>query len=138
MMGPPGVGKTFICAALLGWSVEKFHTRRVWREAELFSKLRKSIDLGYDCYEILKECSDYQFLILDDFGANSPNSWREEMIFNFIDLRYNSRRPMVISTNLSRAEIRDRYHARIESRLFAKENVVIDFSGEEDLRERGL
>lgn len=47
----------------------------------------------------------YPLLILDDFGMERQTEYALEQVFNVIDARYRSGKPLIITTNLSMAEI---------------------------------
>lgn len=62
----------------------------------------------------------YPLLILDDFGMERQTEYALEQVFNVIDARYRSGRPLIITTNLSLAELKtpkSREHARIYDRI---------------------
>jgi DNA replication protein DnaC len=42
----------------------------------------------------------YPLLILDDFGMERQTEYALEQIFNVIDARYRSGKPLIITTNL--------------------------------------
>lgn len=137
-MGPPGTGKTFIAAALTVWMFEKFNTFRVWKEQGLYAHLRNAIDSNHDFTQALRFSSDDEMIVLDDLGANFVNEWRCDVVFNFIDMRYENCLKTVITTNLTQDEIEQKYGKRTRSRLFGHESVVVDFFSSIDLRQHGL
>ena len=79
---------------------------------------------------------DYDFIMLDDLGSAGINEWRKEIIFETIDRRYESENPTVITSNLTRKEILENFGPRTYSRLFAKENLILEFHEAKDLRKR--
>ena len=136
--GNPGIGKTYFCASLVEWALKNFNSFRYWHEAQLLQRIRDGMDQYKGDY--LKDLSfliDDDFLMIDDIGSQPINDWREEIIFDTIDRRYNSMLPTVITSNLSREQIEEKYHHRIASRLFAKENIIIELHNAEDLRALG-
>ena len=44
-------------------------------------------------------------LILDDLGAERTTPFAQEFVYAVVDGRYNARKPMVVSTNLTRSEL---------------------------------
>lgn len=59
-------------------------------------------------------------LIIDDFGMERGTEYALEQIYNIVDSRYRSRKPLIVTTNLTLDEIRhpqDTAHARIYDRL---------------------
>ena len=62
----------------------------------------------------------YPLLILDDFGMERQTEYALEQVFNVIDARYRSGKPLIITTNLSLAELsspKSREHKRIYDRI---------------------
>jgi len=145
--GSPGCGKTRFCAALTEWAVTNFMSFRKYRELDLLSKLRSSMgEKNADYSLILDQMIDDDLIILDDVGSGiNPDKvsykdleWRREIFFNFLDNRYNSMKPTIITSNFSRKEFNDVYSDRIESRLFSSENKFISIFGSEwDQRQKG-
>lgn len=60
---------------------------------------------------------------------------QEEVLFKVIDERYNSMKPSVFTSNFSLKEFRNAFHPRVCSRLFAKENQIIEILNGDDLRQ---
>jgi len=136
MMGKPGCGKTYVCSALLAWMYNKVADMYYFREADFFSRIRKSMEQQGDWHqEILYQC-DHDFLIFDDIGSagQGQTGWRQEVFLEIVNKRYESQNPTVFSTNYTRQEIREKLGERTYSRLFDKENTVIDMFGYPDLR----
>ena len=133
-IGSPGIGKTHLCAALTE-RVMKFESFRYYNEGQLLTKVRNSIDqCGGDCITNLKSYIDDYFIMIDDVGSGKINEWREDMLFEAINYRYNSMLPTVITSNFNKQDFERNYHPRLASRLFSSENVVIDASEWPDLR----
>ena len=62
----------------------------------------------------------YSLLILDDFGMERGTDYGLEQVYNVIDSRYRSGKPLIVTTNLSLDELQhpqDTPHARIYDRL---------------------
>lgn len=132
ILGNPGLGKTHLCAALIKHCFFKpFRSLRFYQERDFLSKVRSSIELKGDYMDNMQYYADDELLILDDFGASGFNDWRKEIWQGFLDYRYQTEMPTVITTNLSREEIASTFHSRFGSRLFAKENLIIDFQGQD-------
>ena len=136
-LGAPGIGKTYFCSALIPWVYGKVNSFRYWNERDFLSRLRSVV--AEEKGDYLKELDyllDDEFLIFDDIGSSGVNEWRKEVLFETIDRRYESEKPTVITSNLTRKQIFDSFGARTHSRLFSKENVVIESHDGEDLRQR--
>jgi len=147
-VGSPGIGKTYFCAALTEWILVTFGNRwRYHREEDLLRHLRSVINESNGDYsrEIELKCDD-EFVILDDVGSGIDYSrsehknfeWRAEVFFTFLDYRYRTEKPTLITSNLNRQQFSKIYSPRVESRLFARENTIIELHDEEDKRQKGM
>lgn len=70
--------------------------------------------------EVVDKLCRYPLLIIDDFGMERSTEYALEQIYNIVDNRYRSRKPLIVTTNLILDEIRhpqDTAHARIYDRL---------------------
>ena len=68
---------------------------------------------------ILKLCA-YSLFILDDFGMERGTEYGLEQIYNVMDSRYCSKKPLIVTTNLTPEQLQhpeDVPHARIYGRL---------------------
>ena len=70
--------------------------------------------------EYISRLCRYPLLILDDFGMERGTEYGLEQVYSVIDSRYRSRRPLIVTTNLTLQQIQnppDTAHARIYDRL---------------------
>jgi len=113
-----GTGKSFfagcIANALLDRDVPVLMTNFptiLNRLTGMFSEDRADFIASFD---------EYDLLIIDDLGVERSTEYAMEQMFFVIDSRYRSRRPMIITTNLKLAELKnppDLAHARIYDRI---------------------
>ena len=146
-VGNPGIGKTYLCAALTEWHLKTFRSTRYWRERDLLSKLRQIVGEGKSDYAVaLEYFIDDDFLILDDVGSGiNPEKhtyrdleWRTEILFSLLDYRYNSLKPTLITSNFNKKMFEMVYSERVSSRLFAKENTIISMFNDSAVDKRTL
>ena len=135
-LGTAGIGKTYFCSAMIPWIHDKVRNYRYWKERDFFSKIRAAMtnEKG-DWQDSMHYLLDYEFFMYDDLGSIGINEWRAEIIFNMIDMRYESRLPTIFTSNLTKEELMTSLGKRISSRLFAKENLVIENHDGQDLRQ---
>jgi DNA replication protein DnaC len=138
LTGAPGCGKTHIVAAMMEWIMTEFNHFRVWKEYDLMMKVKQKIDCGWDATQTLLTLIDDDVVVIDDIASQGHNEWREKMMFELIDIRYNSTKPTIFTTNLSEKDFLRRYEPRIADRLFAQENTIIDLHNEPSLRKQGM
>ena len=70
--------------------------------------------------EVVGRLCSYPLLVIDDFGMERGTEYALEQIYNIIDSRYRSRKPLIVTTNLTLTELKnpqDTAHARIYDRL---------------------
>ncbi len=72
-------------------------------------------ELSQNKYNLL---FDADLLIIDDLGTEFNNSFTNTEIFNIINGRLLSKRPTIISTNLTLSEVEKVYSKRVSSRIY--------------------
>lgn len=138
LSGASGCGKTHIVAAMMEWIITEFNHYRIWKEYELMKRIREGIDKGWEPTDTLSRLIDDDLIVVDDLGSQLHNEWREKMMFELLDIRYNSMKPTIFTTNLDYQGFKSVYGMRITDRLFAKENTYIDLSDAPSLRQQGF
>lgn len=130
LCGGTGLGKTHLSTAIAGVVVERGFDVLYESAPNLLSAFeaerfgRTSISTAADSSHYF-ECD---LLIIDDLGVEMGNTFTVGVLYNLLNTRIVTRRPMIISTNLTPEEIRSRYTDRVASRLFG-EFTVMRFEG---------
>lgn len=142
LTGDPGLGKTFLSAAIArevsgeGFSVvydtavhifDRFEARKFGRERG--ETVEADVDRVLDC----------DLLILDDLGTEMATPFVQSALYTIVNSRITDRRPAILSTNLKLDELARRYTPQIVSRIEG-EYQVLPFFGEDIRRlkkERG-
>lgn len=117
LWGSVGTGKSFFAACIANALMEKEIPVRMTNFAAVLNDLSGSYE-GRNAY-IARLCR-YPLLILDDFGMERGTEYGLEQVYNVIDSRYRSGKPLIVTTNLSLDELQhpqDTPHARIYDRL---------------------
>ena len=117
LWGSVGTGKSFFAACIANALMEKEIPVRMTNFAAVLNDLSGSFE-GRNAY-IARLCR-YPLLILDDFGMERGTDYGLEQVYNVIDSRYRSGKPLIVTTNLSLDELQhpqDTPHARIYDRL---------------------
>lgn len=118
--GTVGSGKSFLSGCIAkellkeGNSVIYFSASALM---DFFSKYAfdyKSRDESEEAYRDIYECD---LLIIDDLGTEVTNGFSISRLFTCLNERHLRKKSIIISTNLSLEELRDRYSDRIFSRL---------------------
>lgn len=104
LVGPAGVGKTHLVAALLRTLIINNGVRG------LFYKLSALLRLMRDSYnpaiqtterQILEPVMTCDLLVLDDLGAERLTDWVADVVDQIIDARYSAGLPLIATTNFA-------------------------------------
>jgi DNA replication protein DnaC len=117
LLGPTGTGKTYLAYAALRAAVDQELPVR-WvatTAADLYAALRPRT--GVDPEDVLAHYRRAGILLIDDLGAPKPSEWTEEITIRVLDSRYANDAPVIVTSNLPTARLRDRLGDRIASRL---------------------
>lgn len=101
LVGPYGVGKTHLAAAIANERVASGHSALFVVVPDLLDHLRATFSpnslVRYDKrFEQVRRTS---LLVLDDLGTHSATPWAEEKLFQLFNYRYMARLPTVITLN---------------------------------------
>ena len=118
--GSTGLGKTHLSLAIAGEVIAKGYgviygsaqSFAVSLEKERFD--RREQEDTEDTHSQLLSCD---LLILDDLGAEFPSSYVSAALYDILNSRMLANKPTIISTNLSMAELQNRYGERFASRI---------------------
>lgn len=138
--GRPGNGKTFaagcIANALLESEALHAPTVRMTTFGTILNQLPGMTAQDKEWYlDGFRTCD---LLILDDFGMERRTEYAQEQVFNIIDGRYVSRKPLIVTTNLSLNELKhpaDMVQQRIFDRVLEM-CVPVCFDGESLRRDK--
>lgn len=72
-------------------------------------------------------------MILDDLGAEFDSNYYTSCLYNIVNSRIGAEKPTIITTNLSAAQLQNKYSDRIVSRLFTMYQ-LLRFAGK-DIRQ---
>ena len=129
LWGGVGTGKSYFAGCIANALMEQEVAVRMTNFALILNDLTASFE-GRNEY-ITRFCRA-PLLILDDFGMERGTEYGLEQVYNVIDSRYRSRRPLIVTTNLSLQDLQhpqDTACARIYDRLLEM-CAPIRFSGE--------
>ena len=116
--GETGLGKTMLSACIACAVAEKGCSVAYESAPHLFAKLEKDrFHPDEESALAVKKLTDCDLLIIDDLGTELPGNFVTAALYALLNDRLLSGKPMVISTNLNIAEIRQRYSPQIASRL---------------------
>ena len=131
LFGAPGLGKTFLSAAIArevtaeGWSVVYDTAAHIFERFEM-QKFGREDGAESDVERILS-CD---LLILDDLGTEMTTVFVQSALYQIINTRLMEKKSTILSTNLMPGEIARRYSPQIASRIEG-EYQLLPFYGED-------
>lgn len=128
--GAPGGGKTFWAAAIANALID--NGVKVWMTTlpQVIAEMTSDYNERRD--EVLHRIRMVPFLILDDVGFERNTSFSREKAFEIINERYAARKPLIVTTNLTKADLEkpaDMGCARVYSRLLEMCPAVVNVRG---------
>lgn len=125
LYGPVGTGKTFAAACVANALIDNGVAARMtdfrWLENTLWG-------MSGGRQDFIDSFNRYPLLIFDDLATERKTEYMKQIVFDFIDNRYKSGLPMIITTNLSLEELKNpegvaeaRCYDRILERCFPLE-----------------
>ena len=126
LYGGVGTGKTFASACIANYLMERGKTVLVINLGLYFNKL--TMEWGEAEKVVLEQTEKCDLMIIDDFGSEkgldrNQTGWRAEKIYNLIDGRYRSEKPLIISTNLNfsadegKCELSEKFSTQGQNRI---------------------
>ena len=116
LWGDVGTGKTFFAACIANALVEQ----NVSVKMTNFSTILNDLFAESDKNKYLDRLNDHNLLIIDDLGIERGTEYALEQVYNVIDTRYKSGKPLIVTTNLTLDELKaptDIPHKRIYDRV---------------------
>jgi DNA replication protein DnaC len=120
LMGDVGTGKTTLAMLVSRLALEAGHTVAIYSLPRLLSRIRRTYDAeaGEQSYlDFFERLTSVDLLHLDDLGAEKSSDWVLEQLYAIVNERYETRRSIVVTTNLQEPELREQIGERTVSRL---------------------
>lgn len=134
LLGGTGLGKTHLSTAV-GITVIKRGYDVIYKTVQSVMDDYQQVQFRGGEADVISKYYDCDLLIVDDLGAEMATQFTVSCIYNLINTRMNKRKPTIFSTNLTAAELRERYADRITSRLFGEYTPLV-FCGTDIRRQR--
>ncbi len=119
LWGDVGTGISYNSRSIANALLEQEVSVLMTNFATILNDLTASFEGRNDYIARLCRCS---LLIIDDFGMERGTEYSLEQVYNVIDSRYRSEKPLIVTTNLTLNALQhpqDTAHARIYDRLLA-------------------
>ena len=134
LWGKVGTGKSYFAGCIANALMEQEVAVRMTNFSAILNDLTASFE-GRN--EYIERLCRFPLLIIDDFGMERGTEYGLEQVYNVIDSRYRSRKPLIVTTNLTLDSLQnplDTAHARIYDRLLEMCAPIL-FTGENFRRE---
>lgn len=131
--GPVGVGKSYAAACIANALLDRRIPVKMLSFATVLSDLRGLY--GDKLQQYMDSIAKCRLLILDDLGVERETAYAKEQLQHFIDDRWLSRQPLIVTTNLSPADMQESIDLT-QQRLYDRLNNMCTpvFCGEVNLR----
>lgn len=120
MYGETGLGKTHLSLAIAGKAAEKGYNVIYGSAQDLLRKVENEHFGRAENEGTLDMMLEADLLVLDDLGAEFSSSFSQSVVYNLLNSRIASGKPMIVSSNLTIQEFNEKYSRRIVSRLFSQ------------------
>lgn len=114
--GGIGAGKTFLANSIIN-ALQSYHVSAL---ATSFPRLLNIIFASKNKQELIDKLMVYDLLFIDDFGTERGSQYSSENVYNIVNARCMSGKPMIVTTNLTMDELKsskDINQTKIYSRL---------------------
>lgn len=100
--GKVGTGKTFLASCIANALINECIPCMVTNFTRITNKLQSTFE---EKQEYLDSLNRFNLLVIDDFGMERNTEYMNEIVYNVIDSRYRSGKPLIVTTNLTMQEI---------------------------------
>ena len=119
--GTVGTGKSLLSSCVAKQLLESGHSVIYFSATALMDALSKdAFDFRNRNNNSLDDIFNCDLLIFDDLGTEMTNNFTVSSLFSLLNERFLRRKSIVISTNLTLEDLRNRYSDRIFSRLMGQ------------------
>lgn len=115
LYGRAGTGKSFYAACIANELIEHGYSVYMSTVSDMIARIQRETFTN----DVLGELGKYDLLIIDDLGAESDTSYRQEKLFDIVDKRYRNNLPIIVSTNLTAQDLAHP-HTVNETRVFGR------------------
>jgi len=120
LIGATGLGKTHLAVAAAKAVIDGGYDVVFESAFNIFSDFERARFRREGEEDPCAKYMNCDLLVIDDLGAEVSGQFQVACLYNIVNTRINSGSSMLITTNLSPAELKKRYTDRIVSRLFGE------------------
>lgn len=101
LYGTPGTGKSFFAACIANEVINQGKPVLMTNFARILNELQTIVQRQ----EYIDKICRHPLLVLDDLGVERNSTYALEQVYNIIDTRYRSGKPLIVTSNLTLSEI---------------------------------
>lgn len=105
LWGGTGTGKTFFAGCVANALIDKGVPVLMTNFARILNSLTNMF--SEDRNGFIDSLNKYELLIIDDLGMERQSEFALEQVYNVIDSRYRSKKPLIVTTNLTLDELKN-------------------------------
>lgn len=131
LSGPIGTGKSSAAALIALEASRRGYDVSWWGMSKLLSRFKSTFvsDSTEHAYGLRDEISRYDLLVLDDIGTIRAGEWPREELYLIVNDRYETSRPIVLTTDVDVDGMRQAIGSRTVSRLIEMAGKPVEFHG---------
>lgn len=116
LYGDVGVGKSYFAACI----ANRLTDRGISVLMTNFEWIRNKVQESYSGRQkFIDSLKNYKLFVIDDFGSESDSEYMYELVFSVIDARLRCGLPMIITTNLTKEQLKTPNNAR-KNRIYSR------------------
>ncbi len=104
LWGDVGTGKSYLAGCIANALIDKEVSVKMTNFGIILADMT---NLKTDKALYIKEINKYKLLIIDDFGMERDTAFALEQVYNVIDSRYTTSKPLIVTTNLMLDEMKN-------------------------------
>lgn len=144
LIGPHGIGKTHLAAAILRHVIRRTGARGLFYEVPaLLRMIRDTYNPVVRTTEIdvIRPVMEAELLVLDELGAEKTSEWVDETMTLIVNTRYSHRRPTIFTTHFPEREpdpksLVDVLCERVSGPIYSRLHEMCEFIVMEDVDRR--
>lgn len=128
--GGVGTGKSFLACCIANALIDRCVKASVTNFPRIMNRLQ---GFGEDKQGFLDKLNRYDCLVIHDLGVERDTSYSVEQIYNVVDARSRSGKPLIVTTNLSLDDLRNPSsmgYARIYDRVLEMCPIKLKLAGD--------
>ena len=121
LVGGVGTGKSTLASAIANELLRQGRTVKFTNFSHIYDRLDTL--KGVERLDYVNKLARYSLLVLDDLGIERETPTMQEIVYKVINARYESGRPMIVTTNISAEEFKkpsDTAKKRIYDRILER------------------